>query len=202
MGRLVFTGTMLLVAAGCSARQVTNTPRSALEQLLLSGAVDTALEGLQLPEVSGKKLHVDFTNLKAYDVEYVRLAARVRFAQLGAVLVEKPEEADLIAEVASGGLGTEFKSSMVGMPSLPVPNSAVATPEMPAYRGGEQTGIVKLLIFLHRNGKLIAARHCYAKCDRDESFMLWWRFQRQDDVREGWEEADQAGEAGQTRPSE
>jgi len=54
-----------MFATGCASRHVTNTPRSAIEQLLLSGAVDRALEKFSLPELSGKKLFVDFTNLKA-----------------------------------------------------------------------------------------------------------------------------------------
>jgi len=162
-----------------------------VEQLLLSGAVDRALEKFRLPEIVGKKLYVDFTHLNSYDVEYVRLATRVRFARLGAVLVEKVEESELVAEVACGGLGTEFKTEVVGMPALPVPNSPAATPELTAYRTGEQTGIVKLLILVHAKGRLITAVHCYAKCDREESFVLGWRLQRSDQVREGWERADQ-----------
>jgi len=43
---------------------------------------------------------------------------------------------------------------------------------------------------VHAKGKFVAANHYYAKADRDESFVLWWRFQREDHVREGWERAD------------
>ncbi len=179
-----------MFATGCASRHVTNTPRSAIEQLLLSGAVDRALEKFSLPELSGKKLFVDFTNLKAYDAEYIKVATRARMAELGAVLVDKAEQADLVAEVCSGGLGIEYKNSVVGMPALPVPNSPLPLPAVPLHRKTEQTGIVKLLIFVHAKGRFVAASHYYAKADRDESFILWWRFQSTDDVREGWERAD------------
>ena len=101
-----------------------------------------------------------------------------------------PEAADFVAEIACGALAIEFKSSVVGIPSLPVPNSPVGTPEIHAYRSSEQTGIMKLLIFVHAKGRLVMAGHYYAKCDRNESFVGQWRFQRGDDIREGWERSD------------
>ncbi|KKK88137.1 hypothetical protein LCGC14_2746190, partial [marine sediment metagenome] len=120
MKRIVFVLIGAMWCAGCSSRLVTNTPRSALEQLLLSEAVDRALAKLQLPEISGKKVHADFTNLKAYDQEYIKVATRARLAQLGGILVDKADQADLVAEVSSGALGLEYKNSGVGIPALPV----------------------------------------------------------------------------------
>ena len=46
----------LLACIGCTSRTVSNTPRTAIEQLLLSGAVDRALAKFDVPELSGKKL--------------------------------------------------------------------------------------------------------------------------------------------------
>ena len=192
---------VLLAAAGlsgCSSRTFTNTPRAAIEQLLLSGAVDSALEKFELPQLKGQKVYVDVTNLKAYDVEYIRVAARARICRIGGVLVEKAEEADYTVELASGALGTEYKTGVVGMPSIPVPNSSVPMPEVPLYRKTEQTGIFKLLIFVHARGRFIAANWYYAKCDRDESFFMFKRYQRRDDVRVRWEKT----EAEQKPPAE
>lgn len=180
----------LQLLGGCTSRALTTTPRSAIEQLLLSGAVDRSLAKLQLPEVAGKKVFLDFTNLQAYDVAYIRVATRARFAQLGAVLMGGADDADLVAEVASGGLGIEYKSSVVGLPSMPVPNTPVPTPELSAWKSIEQTGIFKLYIFVHAKGKFISANHYYAKCDRSESAALWWRSEKADDIRNGWEKAD------------
>jgi len=190
MRRIALVMWMGFLAAGCGARAVSNTPRTAIEQLLLSGAVDRALEKFELPELAGRKVYLDFDNLKAYDVEYIKVAARARFAELGATLAAKPDDADCIAEFASGGLGIEYKTSMVGLPAIPIPQAPIPMPELTASRSVEQTGILKLLIFVHAKGKFIAANHYYAKCDRDEGFILWWRYQRQDDIREGWEKAD------------
>ena len=190
MNRATLAVAISAMLAGCSSRVLTNTPRSAIEQMLLSGAVDKALAKFEHPGMAGRKVFVDFANLKAYDAEYIKVATRARFCELGAVLAEKPDDADLVAEVASGALGMEYKSSVVGLPALPVPNSPVPFPEAAAYRSTEQTGIIKLFIFLHEKGKFVAANHYYAKADRQERFILWWRSQRIDDVRTGWEQAD------------
>jgi hypothetical protein len=187
-------GTLALLAlscvVGCSSRLVSNTPRTAIEQMLLTAAVDKALAKLDLPEVRDKKVFLDFTNLKAYEAEYTKVAVRARFGEIGAILAEKAESADMVAEVASGAMGTEFKSSVLGLPALPVPNSPVPFPEAYGYKSSERTGIVKLLIFLHEKGRFVATNQYFAKADRHESFLLWWRFQRKDDIREGWERAD------------
>lgn len=176
--------------AGCSGRQFSNTPRTAIEQMILTRAVDLALEKFKMPELAGAKVYPDFTNLKATDAEYIKVATRARLAEIGATLVEKAEEADYVVEIASGALGTEFKKSMIGLPSIPVPNAGVPMPEMALHKSIEQTGIVKLLIFVHAEGKFVAANHYYAKADRDESFTLFWRYQKADDIREGWQHAD------------
>ncbi len=57
-------------------------------------------------------------------------------------------------------------------------------------RGVEQTGIVKLFVFIHSNGKFITLDHYYGKAERDEAFILWFRFQPTDDIRKAWEQAD------------
>ena len=191
----LITAAALAACSGCVTRTMTNTPRTALEQLLLSGAVDAALAKFQLPRLAGQKVFIHFADLKSVDAEYVKVATRAHFAKLGAVLVDKSDAADLTAEVASGGLGTEFKTGALGIPPIPMPGSPVAFPELPIFKQVEQTGIFKLLIFVHRGGKFVASGLFYAKCDRSESFLLFFRFVTTDDVREGWEKHDRINKA-------
>ena len=181
---------VLLPAGGCSSRLVTNPDRSAIEMMLLSGAVDKALARFYVPELINRKVFEDFTNLASYDVEYVRAATRARVCQIGAILVDSADEADYTVEVASGALSLEFKEAVIGLPALPVPNAPVPVPEAPLHRATEQTGIFKLFIFVHSHGKFVAANHYYAKIDRGESFVLWFRSQSRDEVREAWQRAD------------
>ena len=180
----------LMIFTGCSSRTVSNTPRTAIEQMLLSVAVDTALDKFHLPEVENKKVYIDFTNLEGVDSGYIKVAVRARFAQLDASLTGKPDEAELITEVASGCLGTEYKNFIIGIPSIPVPGSPATLPELSLFRKVEQTGIMKFLIFVHRNGQFVSLDQYYARADRDESFFLWHRSQQKDNIRESWEKAD------------
>jgi len=133
MKRAAVLAIVFLCLAGCSSRLVTNTSRSAIEQMLLTGAVDKALAKFSLAEVEGAKVFLDCSNLAAVDAPYIKTAARARFCELGATLVDEVGEADLIAEVACGALGTEFKTAMVGLPPLPVPNSPIPLPEASLY---------------------------------------------------------------------
>ena len=158
--------------------------------MLLSGAVDKALSRFHMPELANRKVFVDFTNLATYDVEYVRAAARARICRIGATLVESADGADYVVEVASGALSLEFKENVIGLPALPVPNSPVPIPESPMSRTTEQTGIIKLFIFVHSQGRFVSANHYYAKIDRQESIIMGVRTQQRDEVREGWQRAD------------
>ena len=179
-----------MASGGCSSRTFSTTSRTAIEQLLLTRAVDVAMVKFDMPELADKKVFIDFTNLKCYEAEYVKVAVRNRIAQSGSLLVATADKADLTIEVAAGALALEYKQGVVGMPPLPVPNSPVPLPAMPFYKTTEQTAIVKLLIFVHNSGKFVASYMYYAKADRDESFILQWRSSKQDDVRTGWEQAE------------
>lgn len=190
MKYLITTALLALYLAGCSTRAVSNTPRTAVEQMLLSAAVDAALQKFDLPEVKGKTVYVDTANLTGTDADYMKVAVRARFAQIGALLTNAPDTAEFTAEIASGCLGTEYKSFLIGIPSIPVPGSPVPTPEASIFRKVEQTGIMKFLIFVHAKGRFVALGQYYAKADRSENFFLWHRWQKVDDIREGWERAD------------
>ncbi len=202
MKYIIWTSLLVTFTAGCGTRTFTNTDRAAVEQLLLSGAVDNALEKLDIPQLAGKKTYLDFTNLKSYDLEYVKAAVRARFAEIGAHLVENAEQADYVAEISSGALGTEYKSSILGIPAIPVPGSPTPLPELALARSIEQTGIAKLLVLVHSNGKAVSTGHYYGKVERDESFILWFRFQPKDDIRTRWEAADEKVKAKSTQKAD
>ncbi len=191
MKQAIITGIILTCLSGCVSRTFTNTQRAAIEQLLLSGAVDNALEKLDIPQVADKKVYLDFTNLKCYDIEYVKSAVRARFAQMNAQLVNDTNQADYTAEIASGALGTEYKSFLFGIPAIPVPGMSTPLPELALARSVEQSGIAKLLVSIYADGKGIVSGHYYGKVERRETFVLWMRSQPKDDIRKRWEAADE-----------
>jgi len=175
---------------GCTSRTVSNTPRTAIEQLLLSTAVDKALSKVQVPELAGKKAYLDFSDLRAYDGEYVESAVGACIAENGLIIAEKADEADCTVVVSSGGLGNEYKEFLLGIPALPVPGSPMTLPEVALFKAVEQDGIFKLFVVFYADGKLVSANHYYGKAERDETFFLWMRFQPKDDIRKAWEKAE------------
>ncbi|UCE99605.1 MAG: hypothetical protein JSV82_00615 [Planctomycetota bacterium] len=183
---------------GCTTRTVSNTPRTAIEQLLLSTAADHALSKLHFPELSGKKVYLDFTNLQAYDTEYIKSAVQTVIAENNSIIVVTPEGADHVVQVSSGGFGNEYKETLVGIPALPVPGSAMTLPELALWKTVEQDGIIKLLITVYSDSQIVSANHYYGKAERDETFFLWIRSQAKDDIRKAWEEADEKLHVGQS----
>jgi hypothetical protein len=179
-----------ILITGCTTRAVSNTPRTAIEQLLLSTAVDTAFEKVNLPRLSDKKVYIDLSNLESYDSEYVKSAFKAYLGRAGAVFVENPEEADYVINISCGALGNEYKDTLFGIPALPIPGSPVSSPELALWKSVEQDGIAKFLVVIYSNGKADTVNHYYGKAERDEIFFLWMRSQPKDDIRKAWEKAD------------
>lgn len=191
MKRLCILALGMTLLIGCEQRPLTHTSRGAIEQLVLSGAVDDALDKFEMRQLRRQKVFVDTQFVDGTDAPYVKMATRVRVGELGAILVESADEADYVLQIARGALGTEYKSSVVGLPALPVPNSPVATPEAPAWSSGKLSGIAKLFIAVYEKGKLVEAFHYYDKCVWEESNVMGKRYSREDEVREEWDEAEQ-----------
>lgn len=89
---LTLWGGILLLLAGCSVtREVSKSPRTAVEQLLLSQAVERSLKDLTLPIPDGAAVVVEAATLTA-DHRFVEQVVADRLGKLG-LRVTKPEEA-------------------------------------------------------------------------------------------------------------
>ncbi len=151
-----FLKPILLVAilgiSGCTTPTFTHPTRSGIEQLLLSNAVDNALKGMKLTELSGKKVFFDATYLDSYDVKYVKGAIRARISDSGAMLVPKIEDAEIVVEPRCGGLGIDPSKSLLGIPSLPVPVPSVTTivtPELVLYSASKMDAVTTIALLAY-----------------------------------------------------
>jgi hypothetical protein len=140
----------LLAIAGCSSFRETLPARSATEQVLLSTAVDRAVDGMDKNWMKGKSIYVDDSNLDAYDSEYV--VQRVRHAILvnRGELAPKLASAEVVLELASGSLSMDTGGFLIGVPSLEVPvpfgGSALTLPELYLFKHKSYVGKAKLLL--------------------------------------------------------
>lgn len=135
----------LVMAQGCASTKTTNTARTAQEQLLISNSIDQALDKVDFTAFGRAKVHIDEKYLDCVDKQYLVGSVRHRVLRSGASLVEKAEEADIIVEVRSGGVGTNTSDMFVGSPALSVPGPfPISLPEVRLLSKQAQMGIAKI----------------------------------------------------------
>ncbi|MCA9046820.1 MAG: hypothetical protein KDA69_20995, partial [Planctomycetaceae bacterium] len=103
-------------AVGCSTAQTSNTARSSTEQLLVSNAIDQSLNKIDFSTVAGYSVYLNDAYVDCVDKNYVIGAVRHRILNSGGRLVANADEADIVLELRSGGVGTSMSESYVGIP--------------------------------------------------------------------------------------
>ncbi|MFP4381581.1 MAG: DUF6655 family protein [Candidatus Sumerlaeia bacterium] len=141
----------LSLFSGCTQWERSVTPRTAIEQLLISTAADRAVN-LDRLQLDGKKVFIDTQYVESYDEKYVISNFRNAVAKR-ATLVEKAEDAEVILEPRVGALAINQSEFLIGFPSitLPVPVNGEAaplkTPELPFFKILKNRGRAKFTFF-------------------------------------------------------
>src|ERR1700730_11683982 len=114
--RLALAG-VLGLAVGCGTTRMTDTLRTATEQLLVSNAIDQAVSELDFRELSGKTVYFDPQYLDGVvDRGYLVSSLRQQLLASGCVLQDDRTKARYVVEVPSGGDGTNRHALLVGIP--------------------------------------------------------------------------------------
>lgn len=138
---------LVLVLSGCASIKTSDTARTGLEQLLISSAADQALGRVDFTPIRGAKVFVEPKFLDCVDKNYILLALNQKLLANGCTLTEKADEAEVIVQVASGGVGTDKQELMFGVPSISLPPPAmISTPELPIYKRTKLMGTAKLRV--------------------------------------------------------
>ena len=145
------------LGSGCVyARNLTDTARSATEQLLLTESVERAVDALELPAVAGRKVALEIESLAPEDAKYLEAVTLIRLQNAGARMVPA-DEAELVLKMRAGALGTVSRQLLFGIPPVPVPNSITTVPGLPIYTVSKQRGYTKLrLVTYDDTGRLVA----------------------------------------------
>lgn len=143
--------TAALLLSGCADPNITRTGRNAIEQLLLSTAVDRSVAKLDFKALSGEKIKIDYTNLTPQvDKNYVQAVLEAHVARAGAVIALKPEDAKYVLRPFSAALATEDNRIMFGTPELPIPipqvSLSIVIPELPLFKRVRRIGVCKLAV--------------------------------------------------------
>jgi hypothetical protein len=184
--------------AGCAvATQITNTPRSSIEQKLLVRALERALAGLDASPFKDKTVAVEFHGLTP-DQDFAReffvawlQSQRVRMAA-GA------RQAQLRLKVFASVLAVDRGQTFIGAPSFTVPIVGFVVPEIPVFRDLRHTGHAEIKVsatdadsgeFIRESPTAIGkARH------DDYTILIVGRFTHTDLEKPEWEFGEMTGE--------
>ena len=139
---------------GCGTTRMTDTQRTATEQLLISDAIDKAVSQIDLRPLTGKPVYFDPQYLDgAVDRGYLVSCLRQHLLASGCVLLEDRAKAAYVVEARSGGVGTDRHSLLVGVPQMTVPSflpgQPTNIPEVPLARKTDQNGVAKVAVFAY-----------------------------------------------------
>ena len=145
---LIMAAIAAFAITGCTEPSITNTGRNAVQELLLSHAVERGLGKMDFRPLKDKKVLPDYVYLAPQTYkEYMQACVETNLYISGATVVSKPEEADYILRLYVGALATESTHWNIGTPTLPLPipdtSLSVAIPELSLLKRITRTGVAR-----------------------------------------------------------
>ena len=141
---------------GCGITRSTDTTRTATEQLLISDAIDRAVQTVNVQSLAGQSVYLDDSRLgDVVDRNYLISTLRQHLLASGCALRAERDQADYIVEARAGAIGTDRNDLLFGVPSMNVPQIfpmqpvAAAIPEVPIAKRRDQRGIAKIAVFAY-----------------------------------------------------
>jgi hypothetical protein len=136
---------LILLATGCTTIRVTDPPRSADEEFLITGAAESAVEQLSTDTLRDRIVYVDTSFLiptlqptapdptlinalaRQPSPDYLFLIGEVRAKLLksGVRLTGAREKAQVVLELRSGALSTNRLEYLLGIPASLIPSGAL-----------------------------------------------------------------------------
>jgi hypothetical protein len=131
---------------------MTDTQRTATEQMLISQAIDRAVSQLDFSPLAGKSVFFDSQYLDGVvDRGYLVSSLRQYLLASGCMLQEERAKATYVVEVRCGGTGTDRHSLLIGIPQMTVPalvpGQPSQIPEIPVAKKNDQQGVAKIALF-------------------------------------------------------
>lgn len=158
-----------LLATGCAPTNLSLPERSATEQFLLSAAARRAVEQLSVTALRDRQAYIVPAFFETYDEPFFLGELRAHLLLGGVRLVEDPEQAEVIVEVRSGGLGIDYDAGIVGLPRT------LITPEVAIVKNTRHAGFasVSLVAYWRDSGEVVTSSgpHVGSSVRTD-----WWLF--------------------------
>ncbi len=146
---LVIIGILLIVSSCTHTYQSTYTKKSGIEQLLVTKAVDEAIQMMTV-DIKGSKVFVDVACLMRDEQSYIRKAFTHWFLDAGVLVSEYPWDANYIVSVLVKVAGTDGDQIFVGVPSIPIPLAiSLTTPALTIFSQTIQEGRVEMEVVIY-----------------------------------------------------
>ena len=148
---------ILFTMIGCGTTKWSDTSRTGTEQLLLTHAMDKAVEQVDFQALSGKKVTIDHKAIdSATDSQYLVSLIRQHLLASGA-MIHDMEEADYVLELRAGAVGTDRNELFYGIPGFSIPTGmfgdatagTTAIPAVAFIRITDQKAVVKVAMFAY-----------------------------------------------------
>jgi hypothetical protein len=177
---LAAMGVWFACVAGCASTRVTDPPRTATEQFLLSKAAAEAVEQLSFEVLRGRRVFVDTQYFAASEQAFVIGEFRAKLMQAGVQVVRAIEDAQVVLEVRSSGVGIDRDDYLLGLPPIQFTPGAsgtvpLVTPELAVVKNRYQVGVagVSYVAYWRKTGEIVASSGPYiGRSSRDD----WWFF--------------------------
>ncbi|HEX4412122.1 MAG TPA: DUF6655 family protein [Lacipirellulaceae bacterium] len=165
---------------GCGTTRSTDTTRTATEQLLISDAIDRAVQSMNLKPLAGQTVFVDDTKVSdVVDKNYYISTLRQQLLASGCDLRDKREDADFIVEARAGAIGTDRNDLLFGVPATNVPQIPLvqpvpaAIPEIPIAKRKDQRGVAKIAVFAYHRATGTPVWQSGIVCQESSSNDVW-----------------------------
>lgn len=182
----MFKKTMLLFSAlvavflgtACSEPFITNTSRSAVEQLLLCATIERGISKAEFARYKGKTVQLDYSNLAPQVDKNLIMAYTEMHLACEGVIVSKSaaQKPDYIVQVACGVLATDIDKMLLGTPALPIPvpdtDISIVIPEIPLYRRICRSAYGRFY-FNIIDAKSMKPVECFAGLNAQAQFINW-----------------------------
>ena len=153
---------LAFLATGCIEPRITNTGRSAVEQNLISQAVERAVDTMSFSEYAGQNAVLDLGKLSPQcDKDYVTAVIETHLALSGVKVVEKADDAQIKIRFVCGVLATDNTTLNIGTPAIPVPlpntNINFGIPELSIFKRVARTANCRMsaIVYDAKTGNIL-----------------------------------------------
>ncbi len=185
---------LLALLGGCSTIRVTNPEFTATQLFLESEATHLAVQRISVDQLRDRKVYIDTTYLttlrensealsfRQVPQEYLFLVADLRAKLLlgGVRLVDRKQDADIVLEVRTGGVGVDYLEFLLGLSSITVPTEGVAsipfeTPELALVKSVKQFGFasVAIVAYWQDTGEVVVSSGPFVGRTAREDYWLF-----------------------------